>query len=295
MVKAVPFEEDLAGLDVELLDDAVPRRAVLRAAGWGEIRRHRLVGGEQRGVLRGDEELVQVSVEAVARADPRYLPVRVVEDNVLPDAVPGHHGPLPPGEHGPAPVSLHLEVPRGDVLLEPHELTAVVEDHGPMLPDALLQSQKDVAGGGARTFSGDLRRGRGQVRARTEVPDALGLHRRGAWQRPDLRGAQGTGLRGTQRSQIRLGPPRPAAAVRVRKAPAPSALRKRRLENPVPIAKIYTIENAFLHPGSCRIRSSSSLFVVVGSSQKALLQSLPPNERIFVQALYIQVLYFLCG
>ena len=31
---------------------------------------------------------------------------------------------------------------------------------------------------------------------------------------------------------------------RVRKAPASSALKKRRLVNPVPIAKIYTIEDA---------------------------------------------------
>jgi hypothetical protein len=57
----------------------------------------------------------------------------------------------------------------------------------------------------------------------------------------------------------------------VRKAPAPSARRKWPIEIPIPIAKIYTIENAFLHPESCRIRSSSSLFVVVGSRLKALL------------------------
>jgi len=36
----------------------------------------------------------------------------------------------------------------------------------------------------------------------------------------------------------------PQPLARVKKAPASSALKKRRLVNPVPIAKIYTIEGA---------------------------------------------------
>jgi hypothetical protein len=46
--------------------------------------------------------------------------------------------------------------------------------------------------------------------------------------------------------------------VSVRKAPAPSARRKRPLVIPIPIVKIYTIESALLHPESRRIRSSRS-------------------------------------
>ena len=41
----------------------------------------------KRGVLRADEELVQVSPKAVARADPGYLAVRAVQDHVLAEAV----------------------------------------------------------------------------------------------------------------------------------------------------------------------------------------------------------------
>jgi len=44
---------------------------------------------------------------------------------------------------------------------------------------------------------------------------------------------------------FRARPCSPQPFARARKVPAPSALRKRRLVNPVPIARIYTIENAF--------------------------------------------------
>jgi hypothetical protein len=147
VIQAVPLEDDLAGLDVELLGDPVPRCAVLHAAGRRQIRRHRRVGRQQRSVLGRDEELVQVPPVAVARPDSRNLAVSIVEDDVLADAVPGDDAALPPGKHGPPPVALHLEVPRGDVLFEPHELTAVVEDHGSVLTGTFLQGHKDVARG----------------------------------------------------------------------------------------------------------------------------------------------------
>src|ERR687897_124080 len=87
-------------LDVHLLDDPFPGYAILRAANRGEVRSPRSVGHQERGVLRGDEELVQVPTVTVARAHPGYLTVRVIEDHVLADAVPGHDPALPPGEHG---------------------------------------------------------------------------------------------------------------------------------------------------------------------------------------------------
>jgi hypothetical protein len=127
--------------------------------------------------------------------------------------VPEDDAALPPGEHGPAAIALHLEGPRGDVLFEPHELTAVVEDHGPVLPGALLQGQKDVAGGGTGRPSGHLRRGGGQVGARTEGPDALGQYGRDAGQGPDLRDAQRASLRDTRGPQL-PGAPVQSAAVR---------------------------------------------------------------------------------
>ncbi len=138
MLQAVPLEEDLPGLDVHFLGYAVPRHATLRATDRGEVRGRRLVGRQERGVLGCDHKLVQVAFEAIARADPCYLCVRVVEDHVLADAVPRDDPALPPGEHGPALVVLRLEVPRGRVLGEPHEPPSVVEDHRSMLPCALL-------------------------------------------------------------------------------------------------------------------------------------------------------------
>jgi len=51
------------------------------------------------------------------------------------------------------------------------------------------------------------------------------------------------GMRDDLNFWARPGSPQPL--VRARKAPAPSALRKRRRVNPVPIAKIYTIGIAF--------------------------------------------------
>jgi hypothetical protein len=116
MVQAVPLEEHLARLEVELLGYAVPHRGVARAADGGEVGPGFGVGREERGVPRGDGELVQVAFETVSRLDPAHLAVGGVEDHVLTYAVPGHDATLPPGEHGLAPVGLDLEVRRVPVL-----------------------------------------------------------------------------------------------------------------------------------------------------------------------------------
>src|ERR671917_2881384 len=62
MVEALPFEEQLSGLDVQLLHDALPRYAVLPTAEGAEVPRHRVVDRDQGGVLWADEKLVMVPV-----------------------------------------------------------------------------------------------------------------------------------------------------------------------------------------------------------------------------------------
>ena len=68
---------------------------------------------------------------------------------MLAEAMPGYDPALPSGEHGSAPIVLHLEVPRGRVLTEPHKLALVVDDHRSVLACALLQGYEDLAGSGA--------------------------------------------------------------------------------------------------------------------------------------------------
>src|SRR5215208_7457776 len=93
--QAVPLEDDLPGLDVHLLDDPFPGHAILRATDRGKVRSRRGVGRQERGVLRGDEELVQVPPQAVARAHPGYLAVSAIEDHMLAEAMPGYDPALP--------------------------------------------------------------------------------------------------------------------------------------------------------------------------------------------------------
>jgi hypothetical protein len=83
MLEAMPFEEHLPALDVELLDDTLPHPVVLQAADRREIPGHRVVDQDQRGILGADEELVVVPVIAVAGAEAGYLAVGMVEDPVL--------------------------------------------------------------------------------------------------------------------------------------------------------------------------------------------------------------------
>src|SRR5215208_6393366 len=111
VLEAVPLEEDLTRLDVHLLGDTAPHRAVFRAAYRGQIRPRWGVGSQKSGVLGGDQELVQVPLVTVASTNPGDLAVRVVEEDVLAFAMSGYDAALPPGEHGSAPVFLHLEVP----------------------------------------------------------------------------------------------------------------------------------------------------------------------------------------
>src|SRR5215218_773090 len=68
MLQAVPLEEHLAGCDVYLLSYPIQHPILLRATYRGEVHpTHLAIDRNERGVLRGDEELVMVSLIAVAR------------------------------------------------------------------------------------------------------------------------------------------------------------------------------------------------------------------------------------
>ena len=98
-------------------------------------------GGDQRGVLRGDDELVQVDLQPVARADGGDGPVGAVGDHRLALPVAGDHAALPPGEHRLALVGLDLEVDparpvagrEGGVRRVPDDAAVPVQDHQPRL------------------------------------------------------------------------------------------------------------------------------------------------------------------
>ena len=84
MVEAVPFEENLSSLYVQLLDDAFRRHATTGAADRREIPWHRIMVRDQCGVLWADEELVVVPVViAVGGLKAGYLMVGAIEDHVL--------------------------------------------------------------------------------------------------------------------------------------------------------------------------------------------------------------------
>src|SRR5215212_7112294 len=171
MIKAVPLEDDLSALDVYLLDDTLPQLVVLQAADRGEIPGHRAVDRDQRGVLRANEELVVVSVAAVAAAEAGHLAVGMVEDHIL--VYPVH-----PGEHALAAIALHFEIVRASVptlqRTEPHHLPAIVDYQRAALPSvSLLRADEDVAGGCVVRLSGYLDGGWAEVGARAEDPRAV--------------------------------------------------------------------------------------------------------------------------
>ena len=94
---AVPLEQDLPGLDVDLLDDAVDDLLVGRAADGAEVGGRGGVGQDQRGVPRRDEELVEVRHVAVGGSDGGHRLVVVVVDLVGPALGPAGAA-LEPGQ-----------------------------------------------------------------------------------------------------------------------------------------------------------------------------------------------------
>ena len=88
MVDAVPLEQDAAGRDVDLLDDAVVDEAPLRPADAAQVGCDLPVGGDERRSARRQLELVQVALETVPRAHRGDVTVRRVVDLVFPLPVP---------------------------------------------------------------------------------------------------------------------------------------------------------------------------------------------------------------
>ena len=78
VLQAVPLEEHLSGLDVDLLDYTVENFSVYGTADAREGPGHFAVDRDQCRILGRDEELVVVPLEAVACPYPLYLPVGVV-------------------------------------------------------------------------------------------------------------------------------------------------------------------------------------------------------------------------
>src|SRR5215207_8852358 len=187
VLQAVPLKEHLAGLDVDLLDYPVEHSAVCWTPYGGQVHRHLTVDRDQRCILRRDEELVVVTLVAVAGPDPLYLPIRVVHEHVLALAKPRVES-LPPGEHLLALVSLHLEIER--VLLfitlqrmEPYRLPAVVDDQRGVFAGAarlgfFLRGDEDVTGGRTASLRLYLDDWRPELRPRTEGPRLLPPYRR---------------------------------------------------------------------------------------------------------------------
>src|SRR5215218_169036 len=182
VLQAVPLEEHLAGLDVYLLDYSVEHSAVRRPPYGGQIPRHLTVDRDQGCVLGRDEELVVVSLVAVAGPDPLYLPIRVVHEHVLALAKACVES-LPPGEHLLALVCLHLEIERVLLIItlqrmEPYRLPAVVDDQrgvfaGAARPGFFLRGDEDVTWGRTVRLCPYLDDWRPELRTRTEGPRLL--------------------------------------------------------------------------------------------------------------------------
>src|ERR1019366_6303894 len=108
----VPLVHHQAGLDVDLLNDAVVDQPVARTPVGAEVPMLRLERDEPGGTLAGDLEVVQVGVQAVSGADCRNRDVAGALDHIDALAVPLDDLPLPPRQHRCATVALNLEVER---------------------------------------------------------------------------------------------------------------------------------------------------------------------------------------
>ena len=110
---------------------------------------HVHVGEHEGGAARGEQELVQVDLVAVARADAHHLAVVLVEHDALAEADADRRRALPPRQHGAALVALGAEV--GDLGVRrgsarPHHLACVVEDHRAVEPGTALGRDEHVPG-----------------------------------------------------------------------------------------------------------------------------------------------------
>src|SRR5215217_7873576 len=214
VVEAVPLEEYLPALDVDLLSYPLEHDTLNRTTDGGEIPYYLAVDRDQGCILWRDEELVVVPLVAVGGRKAGSLAVGGIEDHVLSLAVTSMHS-LPPGEHPLSLVGLRSEGHHIHALVlqeaQPHWLSGVVVDHASVLPrtglpGSVLGGDEDVAGSSIARLLDHLDDRRVEIRTRAEVPCPpcgcrCGL-RPGAWDRiaaqdaaeRDPRGAAGHGL-----------------------------------------------------------------------------------------------------
>jgi hypothetical protein len=146
MVGTVPLEEHLAGGNVYLLDDAIDHRLVGWTPDGSQIGRRRVIGSDQRGVLRGDQELVPVGCITVAGIDGGDLLVVAVVDVVGSIGQAAKVRALPPRQDQLPVVGLGPEV-RGSLLgrdgMEPDDLPTAADDLGPVGVGAAVTGGRD--------------------------------------------------------------------------------------------------------------------------------------------------------
>ena len=99
VVEAPPLEQQPTGRHVDLLDHALDRVALSRAPEERQVVRDLLEDGEQGGVARREQELVQVARAAVRGVDLRDGAVAVVGDDVVAVSV-GCRLSAPPRQDG---------------------------------------------------------------------------------------------------------------------------------------------------------------------------------------------------
>ena len=109
VIDARPFVHHQPRRDVDLLEETVGDAGVARPADRREVAQDRVVCRDQRGPLRGQLELVQIHLVAVAGAHVLDVRVGVVGDHAFaqPEAVDCDVS-LPPREHRFALVLLNL-------------------------------------------------------------------------------------------------------------------------------------------------------------------------------------------
>src|SRR5215212_4008625 len=178
VLQAVPLEDDLPALDIDLLDYPVEHITFHRIAHRDGVPWHLVVDRDQGRILGRDEELVMVPLVAASGIKAGYLAVGMVADHVLALAIAGVMT-LPPGEHRLSLVCLDLEVEGVSLVIlqrmEPYRFTALVDYHrcilgGRLLLRSLLGRDEDVAGRRAGRVHVHLDGGWVEIRARAERP-----------------------------------------------------------------------------------------------------------------------------
>jgi len=175
VLEAAPLPDQAAARKRQLLDDAADDLTASTPSDAGQIPRHRLVAGHECGVVRCDDEFVQVTAAAACGRDASQLAIRGVDNDPFAVAETVHDLALPPCQHRLPAEHSDLEVGHGLVRdgTEPDELAGVVEDHCTALARARGRREEHEPGGRAARGPDHRHRRRLQVGARDEPLDVL--------------------------------------------------------------------------------------------------------------------------